>query len=139
MVPKWTILSVLKCKIPKMFGAALRNPLVGGEGITTPPDFPATIILASRVWLATLVCSANFQAHRQTSIFIPVRFPDGKYLQAEEAAPAGCKHFCRRLSLGYSVVHSENGNTLCGCRIDLATIKCYIFKFFYENRYTCCH
>ena len=34
-------------------------------------------------------------------------------------------------SLGYSVVHSENGNTLCGCRIDLATTKCYILKFFY--------
>ena len=49
------------------------------------------------MWLATLVCSANFQAHRQTSVFIPVRFPDGKYLQAEEAAPAACKHFCRPL------------------------------------------
>ena len=60
-------------------------------------DPPAAITLASRVWLATLVCSANFQAHRQTSVFIPVRFPDGKYLQAEEAAPAGCKHFCRPL------------------------------------------
>ena len=72
----------------------------GGGGITTPPDPPAAITLAitSRVWLATLVCSANFQAHRQTSVFIHVRFPDGKYLQAEEAAPAGCKHFCRPLT-----------------------------------------
>ena len=70
----------------------------GGGGLQRPPDPPAAITLASRVWLATLVCSANFQAHRQTSVFIPVRFPDGKYLQAEEGAPAGCKHFCRPLT-----------------------------------------
>ena len=47
MVPKWTILSVLKCKIPKILGAAPRNPL-GGEGGLQRPQTPQLLLHSFR-------------------------------------------------------------------------------------------